>query len=308
LIYYEVRRHFDLSAQLTVRAIAKVADTYKITKKNQHIFKLHGAATYDERCLSWKTQNKQEVSILTIAGRKSIPFVCGEHQRNMLACRLGQADLIYRDGMFFLHQTCEVEIPDTNDPEDWLGIDLGICNISTDSDGQVYAGGELNGLRNRHAKLRARLQGKGTKSAKRLLKKRRRKESRFANHTNHCIAKSIVKKAKDTGRGIAMEDLTDIRDRITVRKRQRRRHSSWAFRDLRNKIEYKAALAGVKIAIVDPRNTSRTCPKCGTIDKRNRPNQETFSCVSCGFSGHADTIAAGNIARRAAVDQPYGSV
>ncbi|CAB1129488.1 protein of unknown function [Candidatus Hydrogenisulfobacillus filiaventi] len=180
-------------------------------------------------------------------------------------------------------------------------------NIATDSDGETYSGGHLNGLRKRHAKLRQRLQQKGTKSAKRLLKKRRRKEHRFATDVNHRIAKRLVAKAKDTGRGIALEDLTGIRDRITVKKAQRRRQHSWAFYQLRTFVSYKAKLAGVPVALVDPRNTSRTCPLCGLIDKRNRPDQAHFRCIGCGFAGPADTIAAGNIARRAAVNQPHAA-
>ncbi len=136
------------------------------------------------------------------------------------------------------------------------------------------------------------------------MKKRRRKESRFATDVNHRIAKQLVAKAQGTRRGIALEDLTGIRDRITVHKAQQRRQHSWAFYQLRTYIEYKARLAGVLVVLVDPRNTSRTCPQWGWIDKRNRPNQTSFRCIGCGFAGPADTIAAGNIARRAVVNQP----
>ena len=71
-------------------------------------------------------------------------------------------------------------------------------------------------FRKRQSKLRGKLQAKGTKAAKRLLVKRSRKERRFATNINHTIAKSIVAKAKDTGRGIALEELSGIRDRITA--------------------------------------------------------------------------------------------
>jgi len=76
---------------------------------------------------------------------------------------------------------------------------------------------------------------------------------------------------------------------------------------LRAFVEEKARLAGVVLVTVDPRNTSRTCPACGHIDKRNRPAQDTFSCVACGHSGLADHIAAVNISRRAAVNPPHVS-
>ena len=90
-----------------------------------------------------------------------------------------------------------------------------------------------------------------------------------------------------------------------MKQAQRRRQHSWAFYPLRTFIEYTAKLAGVLAVFVDPRNTSRRCPHCRVIDQRNRPNQASFRCIGCGFAGPADTIAAGNIARRAAVNRPY---
>ena len=79
---------------------------------------------------------------------------------------------------------------------------------------------------------------------------------------------------------------------------------SWSFHQLRQFVVYKAALAGVPVVFVDPRNTSQECPECGHTDKRNRPNRDTFLCRSCGFSGAADHIAAVNIGSRATVNSP----
>ena len=146
--------------------------------------------------------------------------------------------------------------------------------------------------------------GEQAKSSRRRLKKLSGKERRFAHHTNHVISKQLVKIAQGTGRGIALEDLSGIRDRVTVRRKQRATLHSWSFFDLRLKISYKAQLAGVPLVFVDPRYTSQACSVCGCIDKRNRPNQATFSCVQCGFAAHADHNAAVNIGRRAAINQP----
>src|SRR5439155_1156300 len=99
------------------------------------------------------------------------------------------------------------------------------------------------------------------------------------------------------------EDLTHIRARITARKQQRSVLSAWAFHQLRFFLDYKCVDAGLPLVAVDPRNTSRTCPACGCVDKRNRTSQADFKCVQCGLSGHADLFAAENI-RRAAVSQP----
>ena len=303
LVYYDIRECFKLPAQLTVRAISKVCEAYKRDKKIKPSFRPHGAVVYDQRVLSWKGLDR--VSILSLSGRLIVPVVFGGYQEQRMKRIRGQCDLLYVDGVFYLAVCVDVPEPPPENPEEWLGVDLGIKNIATDSDGNNYSGSHINNMRKRHARLRAKLQSKGTKSAKRLLKKRRRKESRFARDVNHRISKMLVARAKGTGRGIALEDLSDIRERITVRKAQRRIHHSWGFYQLRTFIEYKARLAGVQVVLVDPKNTSRTCPECGHVAKENRKTRDDFRCVSCGFAGPADTVAAINIGRRADVNQPY---
>jgi len=304
LVYYQIREQFGLSSQLTVRCIAKAAEAYKGDKTTRPSFRPRGAIAYDQRVLSWK--GTQRVSILTLRGRKIVPVALGAYQAGRLKRVHGQADLLYQKGSFYL--ALAVDVPDAPAfrPDGWLGVDLGVVNVAADSDGAIYSGGHLNGLRMRHVRLRARLQSKGTRSASRLLKKRRLKERRFARNVNHVVSKKLVAQAKGTGRGIALEDLRGIRERITVRKAQRRVQYSWSFQQLRAFVEYKARLAGVPVALVPPRNTSRTCPACGHVAKENRPTRSSFHCVSCGFAGPADTIAAENI-RRAAVIQPHAA-
>jgi len=303
LVYREVREQFGLSAQMTVRVISKVADAYKLDRKTLRIFKPLSSIAYDDRILSWRFSD-QTVSLWTLDGRLRIPFLAGDRQLALLQTMRGEADLVYRDGQFFLYQTCNVEEPPPGEPDGFLGVDLGVVNIAATSDGETFSGKAINNVRARFARLRTKLQKKGTKSAKRLLKKRRRRERRFQQNVNHVIAKALVAQAKDTGRGIALEDLKHIRSRVTVRKSQRRVLHSWAFFDLRAKIEYKARLAGVKVVLVDPRNTSRTCPLCGCIDKKSRRTQSQFSCTGCGYSAPADQNAACIIAGRAAVILP----
>lgn len=300
--YRQIRDEFPLSAQVVCLLNAKVAYAYKIHKGGQRIFRKHGSISYDSRILNFDLL-KSSVSIWAIKGRAKIPFACGENQRKLLELPRGESDLILRDGKWFLNVT--VDVPDEREYEatGWLGCDLGIVNILTDSDGANYSGSHLNGLRHRHSRLRAKLQSKGTKSAKRLLAKRKRKESRHARNVNHIISKQVVEKAKGTGRGIALEELGGIRDRITARKAKRRQLHSWAFADLRTKICYKAQRAGVPVCLVDPRNTSRKCPACSHTEKSNRRTRDQFECKSCGFSGPADAIASENI-RAAAINQP----
>lgn len=304
LVYHGLRDEFGLPAQMAILAVHKACGAYKQDKRIQPVFRPLGAIVYDPRIMSWKSRDT--VSLLTLQGRIIVPVVWQGRWATAHPDRIrGQADLIWRDGKFYLAVVIDApEPPAGPEPEGWLGVDLGIVNIATDSDGAAYSGKTVRAVRYRNRQLRARLQAKGTKSAKRLLMKRRRKESRFARDVNHVISKALVGEAQRTGRGIKLEDLSGIRDRVTVRRAQRADLHSWSFFQLRVFITYKAALAGVPVALVNPRNTSRECPGCGHIDKRNRPDRATFRCVSCGLAGPADYIAARNIAGRAAVMQP----
>ncbi|MFF7948628.1 RNA-guided endonuclease InsQ/TnpB family protein [Streptomyces griseorubiginosus] len=319
--YCEIKARWGLGAQAAQHVVKKTCDAYATLKGNLKAgnlgprgskryrratekpiaFRPEGAQPYDDRMLSWQIPERR-ISIWTTAGRiKDVAFTASPEQLATLDLyRKGESDLLNRDGMWFLNATCEVpEAPPNTDPHDFLGIDLGIANIATTSDGEIMAGRELNRMRARERTLRGKLQKKNTSSAKRRLKKRRRKEARRAKDINHKIAKHVVAEAERTGRGIALENLTGIHERVRLRKPQRATHSSWAFAQLGSYIGYKARKAGVPVVHVDPAYTSRTCAECGHVDKANRVSQAWFVCRSCGFVDHADRNASRNIRARA---------
>lgn len=295
--YREIRERFGLSAQMAVRAIGKAVEAFATLKakgrKECPAFKPRGAVTYDERILSFKGLDK--VSLWAIGGRMILPIVYGKYQGERIDRRKGQVDLVYRDGDFYLLLSIEAPEDAPIEVEDFLGVDLGIVNIATDSDGESHTGDDIERTRRKHHRNRKGLQGKGTKGAKKRLKKLAGREARFRRHTNHVISKTIVSKAKGTGRGIAVEELNGIRDRTTVRAKDRARHAGWSFSQLRMFVEYKATLVGVPVVAVDPRNTSRMCSACGYTDKANRRSQGSFVCLQCGHSANADFNAALNL-------------
>ncbi|MBA4865294.1 IS200/IS605 family element transposase accessory protein TnpB [Streptomyces sp. PSKA54] len=319
--YAEIKARWGLGAQAAQHVIKKVCDAYATLKANLKAgnlgkpgskryrrdvekpiaFRVQGAQPYDDRMLSWQI-GERRVSIWTVHGRvKDVAFTASPEQLATLALyRKGESDLVCRDGMWFLLATCEVpEAPLNTDPVDFLGVDLGIVNIATTSDGEIMAGRELNRIRMRERTLRTKLQKKNTPSAKRRLNKRRRKESRRAKDINHKIAKHVVAEAERTGRGIALEELTGIRERVRLQKPQRATHSSWSFAQLGAFIAYKARRAGVPVVYVDPAYTSRTCAECGHVDKANRVSQAWFACRSCGVVAHADRNGSRNVRARA---------
>jgi IS605 OrfB family transposase len=306
IAYAKMRERFLLSAQVVVRCIAKVADAYKLDKKTKREFKLDGAIAFDDRILSWKT-DKQVVSIWTLDGRQKIPYVCGERQKRLLESRIGETDLVYRKGNFYLLAVCEVPEPTPNDVDNVLGVDFGIIKLATDSDGQSYSGEKVERKREWYANRRATLQKVGTRCAKRKLKKMSGKQRRYQSDTNHCISKQLVSKAKDTNRTIAIEELKHIRSRTTVRRSQRAKHHNWAFAQLRAFLSYKAQLGGVRVIAINPRNTSRTCSACGHCEKANRKSQSEFVCKVCHHSANADLNAALNIRSLGIVKLPMAS-
>jgi len=302
LTYHTVRNTFGLSAQVVVRAISKVADAYKVDTNTQRKFRPLGSIAYDERIIRFKKNDL--VSIWTVNGRITLPFVMGDKQRELFQRRQGEVRLLYVGRQFFLNCVCDVDEAALLDPKDVLGVDFGIVNIISDSDGERVSGENIERIRQTFSHRRRNLQRKQTKSAKRKLKQLSGKQKRFQKLQNHIISKQLVIKAKDTCRAIALEELRYIRDRITVRKSQRHRLNNWSFSDLRQKIEYKAKLLGVPVITVDPKNTSRQCSACGHISKSNRKSQESFVCQSCGFTDNADSNASRNIRGRAAVNLP----
>jgi len=300
--YYAVRERFGLSAQLAIRVIKDVADAYKLDTKTKRTFRRMGSVTYDSRVLSWQL-SKSQVNIWTMAGRQRIPFVCGERQRQMLETLQGEADLVYRNGVWYLHQPCNIVEDGSFDPDQWLGVDMGLVNLATDSDGNQYSGAHMLSLRKRRRRQRKRLQAKQTRSARRVLRRLSGREARFASNENHRISKQIVELAKRTSRGIAFEELKGIRQRVRLRRKQRDDLHSWSFYQLQQYITYKAQLHGVPVVHVDPRYTSQTCSACGHVERANRKTQDAFLCVACGFAAQADANAAVNISR-AAVRRP----
>jgi IS605 OrfB family transposase len=294
--YREVRETFGLSANLTIRAIARVCAALKVAEKAHSAFR-PTSIDYDARIFSFREWD-WTVSLTLLGSRQRIETATGEHQKRILkGTKPTAAQLVKREGRFFLHIQLSAEAPKPIEPTEFVGVDLGVSKIATTSDGPTgHCGKPVERVRRKHNLQRKRLQRKNSKGAKKKLRRVSGKEARFRRHENHVISKTIVETAKRTGRGIALEDLQGIRDRIRARGGDaRNRLSGWSFHQLYGFLAYKATDAGIPISLVDPRNTSRTCSKCGHCEKANRKSQAEFVCKHCGFSADADWNAALNI-------------
>ena len=255
---------------------------------------------YDARSY-WVKLSEGRASLASVAGRVCVQFnLCGYYRR-YLGWKPCSSDLCFdaKDRRFYLHVVVETDAPEAS-CEGVLGVDLGITEIATDSEGNQYSGEAVKSVRRRVRRIRRLLQAKGTKSAKKHLKRIRQKQSRFSRDTNHVISKRLVATATNSRKALALEDLSGIRDRANSFTREMRwLMGNWAFDQLRQFTAYKAEAAGFLLITVDPRNTSRSCSQCGHCAKANRKSQAKFFCLSCGFDTNADQNAAVNIGVRA---------
>ena len=312
LYYYEVRETFDLPADIAILTFAQVAANYKRDKSKQVSFRPLAAVPYRKGAFRYK--GLEALNIKTADGhRHDIPMVMGDYQAEQFGNVKLFAELVRRkDGQWFLMATVEHESEPPCDADDFLGVDLGVENLATDSDGEQHTGEAVERVRVKNQTLKRALQSAADRAAnhrrrKRIRKKLKRigdREARFRRNTNHVLSKRLVAKAKDTGRSIALEELKGIGDRIRFRKPQRNRMGSWGFDQLRQFVSYKAEQAGVLLKLVDPAYTSQMCSQCGHVEAANRSCQSRFCCKRCGHQAHADCNAAWNIRAKALVNVP----
>ena len=274
LTYHAYKATFKISSQMLIRQIAKVDDAYKLHKKTKRTFKPLGSIAYDARIMTYKPNNL--VSLWCIGGRQKINFVC--HNPAYLPYIKGEADLVYKKGKFYLFKTVDIHEQDVDDVESFIGVDFGITDIVVTSDGVKHSADWINSYREQRQKVRSSIQSKGTRNSRKLLKRLSGRERTTATIINHTIAKSIVNSAKEQGKGISIEDLTNIRFTSKRRnKKFRTKLGRWSFGQLRSFLTYKAALNGVKLVAVEPRFTSQTCSSCFHIGERKN---KAFKCIN----------------------------
>lgn len=147
--YREVRERFGLSSQMAQLAIKNVCDAYKRDKSKRVRVRKHAAIVYDQRTMSFKGIDR--VSLLALDGRVIVPFILGKYQRERFTLAKGQADLTLRnDGKWFLLVTVDVPEDAPIPAADFIGVDLGVAQIATDSDGNAHSGADVERVRRKH--------------------------------------------------------------------------------------------------------------------------------------------------------------
>jgi putative transposase len=298
--YSIIRTETKLPSQLACKAIKIVAQNIK-AKRMQDI-----PVRYDLRNF-WAKLDKGIISISTIDGRLKMSVAMPEYFSKYIDWTTSGADIVKRGTDYFIHIFVAKDIQ-LRLGTHLVGVDVGISKLAVTSDRQFFGGVESR--LKRISRLRSRLQSKGTKSAKGHLKRLSGRQKRFMRDVNHVISKRIVENNSKTG-VIVMENLKGIR----TKSRGRRFNgvlSRWSYYQLQTFIEYKALATGIDVKYINPRNTSKTCSKCNSLDTIR--NSGFFHCNTCNHSLDADYNASLNIANlygncdRATVNLPIVAI
>jgi putative transposase len=305
--YYALRKQFPtLPSQLVIaareRAREALSNAFARAKRGRKVSQPTSRLCpirYDARTYTLRVADGY-VSLTSVTRRLKIPFTITPHARSILNQAIGfdSADLIYRKGRFWLHVAVTLPDVEFRPSGNVAGVDLGITRPAVCSNNRFFGERRWKEVERRYFRLRRSLQRKGTRSAKRHLRKLAGKVNRFRRDCDHVLSRRIVDSVQP-GTVIVVEDLRHVRSRAKRRgKAARRRLHSWSFARLREFLTYKAEAKGCKVVAIDPRYTSQTCSRCGHVRRSNRRSQLRFVCRACGFELNADLNAARNIARK----------
>ena len=311
LVYDYLREQFGLSANLAVRACARVGANRKTAKTKDKPVKSFKptSADYDARIFAFREKD-WTVSLTLIGGREHIKLAVGNYQIGKLTGKEPTSAQLckHRDGLYYLHIQLTDVAPDPIKSNKVIGVDFGRRDIAVTSVGDKWDGQQIKEVRDKFSKVRASLQSKsaqGTpttrKGCKRALKRLSGRERRYQTWLNHTISRAIIRDAVATNAIIAVEDLTGIRERTNLQPRnktERRYSNSWSFYQLRAFLEYKGVQSGVEVIAVPPAYTSQMCHNClhvHPVHSKSYRTGKSFRCGYCGWHGDADLNGAINV-------------
>lgn len=329
VIYNTIREKFNLKSQMTISCIRSVIARYKTVKTQmarrpykyqdqntgewyrevRDLTWLHKPISFNrpqvdlQRNRDWSYLSSGQLSINTLDGRVKVDPICrGFNQYLDGTWKFGLAKLLKSSGKWYLHISATKEVTDFDKQavKHVVGIDRGLRFLATSYDEQgktaFFDGQAIMRKRAKYQKLRAILQAKGTKSAKRRLKKLSGRENRWISDVNHCLSKTLVQKY-GANTLFVLENLNGVSfERTDLPKALRNQNKSWAFYQLEQFLTYKAHLNNSEVVEVSAKYTSQRCPKCGVIKKDNRNHEKhEYHCDNCGYRSNDDRIGAMNI-------------
>ena len=332
VLYKDIRETFGLKSQITQSVIRTVTARYKTVKEqlfrsplkfvdsDSTFYSIPKTLEWLRKPILFKTLQADlvrsrdycfllkgnQISLNTLSDRVKVNYIVPKvfYEYFMGGWSFGTAKLLENNGKWFLHipVSKEFEEFDKTKIKHVVGIDRGLRFITTEYDERgktsFISGKDITRIRNKYSKLRADLQSRGTKSAKRVLQRISHRENRWMSDVNHCISKTLVEKYGPNTLFV-LEDLVNVSfDERTNnrRKSQKRELHSWSFYQLEQLLTYKARMNNSEVITVSAKYTSQRCPKCGSIDKSSRNRKEhLYSCRNCGYKSNDDRVGAMNI-------------
>ena len=328
-LYTKLRNLFSLKSQMAQSVIRTVIARYKTVKTQmarkpykyqdqntgewyrevRDLTWLHKPISFNrpqvdlQRNRDWSYLSSGQLSINTLDGRVKVDPIChGFNQYFDGTWKFGLAKLLKSSGKWYLHISATKEVADFDKQtvKHVVGLDRGLRFLATSYDEQgkttFFDGQAIMRKRAKYQKLRATLQAKGTKSAKRRLKKLSGRENRWISDVNHCLSKTLVQKY-GANTLFVLENLNGVSfERTDLPKVLRNQNKSWAFYQLEQFLTYKAHLNNSEVVEVSAKYTSQRCPKCGVIKKDNRNHEKhEYHCDNCDYRSNDDRIGAMNI-------------
>ena len=214
-------------------------------------------------------------------------------------------------GHWYISVQTEREVSDVIHPStSAIGVDMGIAQFATLSDGHVFAA--VNSFKQKQKQL-ARYQRAFSRKVKfsQNWKKQKSKIGKLhqtianirkdylhktttiisQNHAMIVIEDLQVKNMSKSASG----NLNKPGRHVKAKSGLNRSILDQGWFEFRRQIEYKQVWRGGDVLAVPPQYTSQRCSCCGTVSKENRQSQAKFACIACGYQANADVNAAMNI-------------
>lgn len=323
-LYRKIRARFGLKSQLAQSSIRTVVAKYKTVEENMTPYRYHDETGYHSvpRTLEWLWKpirfrrlqadlvrghdysfldGGKTVSVNTLGKREKC--ACErEHFEEYLDGRwkIGTAKLVELKGLWYLHIPVTKEVAEFHkeNAAHVVGIDRGLRfpAVSYDENGKTMflSGKKIATKRRKFQKVRRQLQARGTKSAKRRLRRISGRENRWMSDVNHQISKTLVRRyGEDTL--YVIEDLEGISFEKQRSADGNRELHSWSFYQLEQFMTYKAHETCSEVIKVPAAYTSQRCPKCGRIRKESRDHHRHLYTCPCGYRSNDDRVGAMNI-------------
>ena len=304
-VYHNVRKQFpNVNSQVIIKAEQECLASYRIVKSNKHklkkpIEKKNLSIRLDKRLYSFPT--KESIKITTSSGKKTFKFKLYPKLVELLNKYKYVDPLIYiNDNKVYISLPFDNKI-DKQKSKLALGVDLGMRRVAACSDGRIIIDKKFNGDKRKLRHLKDSLKSKGTKSARKHLRKLRHKEANKNRNQTHCVANTILQTNADT---IVLENLKGIKAK-KHKFQNKRSISQVPLFELRRILTYKAENMGKSIILVSPAYTSQIDSFSGIKEGVRRGCR--FYAVS-GIVYDADLNASRNIANRSKLPVSYGNI